>query len=42
MFVESRERGVEVGLLEDLAAVNQTTVERREVDHSPLGIETLL
>ena len=41
-FVELRERGVEVSLFENLSAVDQATVERREVDHAPLGIETLL
>ena len=41
-FVELRERGVEVSLFENLSAVDQATVEHREVDHAPLGIETLL
>ena len=41
-LVEPRERGVEVCLVEDLAAVDQIAVDRQNVDHSPLGVEALL
>ncbi len=41
-FVEPRERGVEVCLVEDLAAVDQVAVDRQKVDHPPLGVEALL
>ena len=39
---ESRERGVEVGLVEKFAAVDQVAFDREEVDHPPLGVEALL
>ena len=41
-FVEPRERGVEVCLVEELAAADQVAVDRRDVDLSPLGLEALL
>ena len=41
-FVEAGERGVEVCLVEELAAVDQIAVHRHEVDHPPLGLEALL
>ena len=41
-LVEPRERGVEVCLVEQLAAVDQVAVDRQHVDHSPLGVEALL
>ena len=41
-FVEPRERGVEVCLVEELAAVDQVAVDRREADLPPLGVEALL
>ena len=41
-FVEPRERGVEVCLVEHLAAIDQVAFDRRDVDHPPLGLEALL
>ena len=41
-FVESRERGVEVCLVEHFAAVDQVAFDRQNVDRPPLGVETLL
>ena len=41
-LVEPRERGVEVCLVEDLAAVDQVAFDRHKVDHPPLGVEALL
>ena len=39
---EPRDRGVEVCLVEDLAAVDQVTFDRYEVDSPPLGVEALV
>ena len=36
------ERGVEVGLVEDLDAAVKVAIEREKVDHPPLGVEALL
>ena len=41
-FVEPRERGVEVCLVEHLAAVDQVAFDREKFDHSPLGVEAVL
>ena len=41
-LLESRERGVEVRLVEYLAAVDQVALDRQNVDHTPLGVEALL
>ena len=41
-LIEPRERGVEVCLVEHLAAVDQVAFDRQEVDHPPLGVEALL
>ena len=41
-LVESRERGVEVCLVEYLAAVDQVALDRHKVDLPPLGVEALL
>ena len=41
-LIESRERGVEVCLVEHLAAIDQVAFDRQEVDHPPLGVEALL
>ena len=40
-FLKAGERGVEVCLVEDFAAVDQVAFDRHEVDHSPLGVEAL-
>ena len=41
-LVEPRERGVEVCLVEELAAVDQVAFDRQNVDLPPLGVEALL
>ena len=41
-FVESGERGVEVCLVEHLAAVDQLAFDRQKSDLPPLGVEALL
>ena len=41
-FVEPRERGVEVGLVEDFAAVDPVAVDRQKLNHPPLGVEALV
>ena len=41
-LVESRERGVEVCLVEDFGAVDQIAFDGHEVDDPPLGVEALL
>ena len=41
-FLEPRERGVEVCLVEDFAAVDQVAFDRQERDPPPLGVEALL
>ncbi len=41
-FVESRERGVDVCLVEDLAAVDPIAFDGQKVDLPPLGVEALL
>ncbi len=41
-FVEAGERGVEVRLVENLAAADQVAFDRKDVRHAPLAIETLL
>ena len=41
-FIEAGERGVEVCLVEEFAAVDQIAVDRQKFDHSPFGIEALL
>src|SRR5690349_18228534 len=41
-FVESRECGIKVTLVEDFAAVNQIAVDRENGDFPPFGGETLL
>ena len=41
-FLEPRERGVEVCLVEHLAAVDHVAFDRQKVDPSPLGVEALL
>ena len=41
-LVEPRERGVEVCLVEYLAAVDPIAFDRRNVDAPPLGFEALL
>ena len=41
-LVESRERGVEVCLVEYLEAVDQVAFDRQKVDRPPLGVEALL
>ena len=38
-LVESRERDIEVRLVEDLAAGDPVTFDRQDVDRSPLGVE---
>ena len=40
-LVEPRERGVEVCLVEKLAAVDQVAVDRQKYGGSPLGVEAL-
>ena len=40
-LVEPRERGVDVGLVEKFAAVDQVAVDGQEVDHPPLGREAV-
>ena len=40
-LIEPRERGVQVCLVEDLAAVDHVAVDRQEVDTPPLGVEAL-
>jgi hypothetical protein len=40
-FIKAGERGVQVCLVEDLAAVDQVTFERQNVDPSPLGVQAL-
>src|SRR5271168_4354231 len=41
-FVEPRECGVEVCLVEYLAAANEVAVDREDADHPPLGVEVLV
>ncbi len=41
-FVEAGERGVEVCLVEDFAAVDQVALDRQNVERPPLGVEALL
>ena len=41
-LIEPRERGVEVCLVEDFAAVDQVAVDHQDVDAAPLGLEALL
>ena len=41
-LVELRERGIEVGLVEDFGAVDQVAFDGEDLDHPPFGIETLL
>ena len=41
-FVEPRERGVEVGFVEDLTAANHVAVDGRNVDRPPLGVKARL
>ena len=41
-FVKARERGVEVCLVEDFAAVDQVAVDHQNVDLAPLGFEALV
>ena len=41
-LLEPRERGVQVGLVEELAAVDQVAVDRQNVDPAPLGVEALV
>ena len=41
-FVEPRERGIDVCLVEKLAAAEQFAVDREQADLSPLGLEALL
>ena len=41
-FVEPRERGVEVGLVEYFAAADQVAFDRQKIDLPPLGVEALL
>ena len=41
-LVEPRKRGVDVCLVEHLAAVDQVAFDRQKVDHPPLGVEALL
>ena len=41
-FFEPRERGVEVCLVEQLAAVDQVAFDRQEFDRPPLSVEALL
>jgi hypothetical protein len=41
-FLEARERGVEVCLVENLAAADQVAFDRKDVRHAPLAVETLL
>ena len=41
-LVEPRERGVEVCLVEELAAADHIAFDRQEVDFPPLGVEALL
>ena len=41
-FVEARERGVEVCLVENLAAADQVAFDRKDVRHAPLAVETPL
>ena len=40
-LVEPRERGVEVGLVEHLAAVDQVAFDHHKLDVPPLGVEAL-
>src|SRR3984957_11428248 len=40
-LIELRERGVEVCLLEDFAAIDHVLVDRQEVDPAPFGVEAL-
>ena len=41
-FIKAGERGVEVCLVEDLAAVDPVAFDRKDVDHPPLGVEAVL
>ena len=41
-FVETRERGVQVCLVENLVAVDQIAADREEADPAPFGVETFL
>ena len=41
-LVEPRERGVDVGLVEDLDPADQVAFDRQKIDHPPLGVEALL
>ncbi len=40
-LIESCNRGIEVGFVEDFAAADHVTVKHHEVDRSPLGVEAL-
>ncbi len=41
-LIEAGDRGVEVCLVEDFAAVDQVAFDRQHVDPSPFGVEALL
>ena len=41
-FFEAGERGVEVCLVEYFAAAEEVTLDRENLDHSPLGVKALL
>ena len=38
-LVELRERGIEVGLVEDFGAVDQVAFDGEDLDHPPFSIE---
>ena len=41
-LIESRDRGVQVCLVEDLAAAEHVVFDRQHVDPAPLGVEALV
>ena len=41
-FIKAGERGVEVRIVENLAAADQVAFDRKDVRHAPLGFETPL
>ena len=38
-FLEPRERGLEIGLVENLAAVNSIAADYEEASYTPFGVE---